>query len=51
MPLRNVIKSIILLVVVTFLMAWLGQYILYHYNIADAVCFTNDCPETTKPRS
>jgi hypothetical protein len=48
MTLRNVIKSITLLVVVTFLMAWLGQYILYHYNIAEAVCFTNDCPETTK---
>jgi hypothetical protein len=29
-------------------MAWLGQYMLYHYNIADAVCFTNDCPATTK---
>jgi hypothetical protein len=48
MTLRNVIKSITLIVVVTFLMAWLGQYILYHYNIAEAVCLTNDCPETTK---
>jgi hypothetical protein len=48
MTLRNVIKSITLIVVISFVMAWLGQYILYHYNIADAVCFTNDCPETTK---
>ena len=48
MTLRNVIKSITLIVVVTFIMAWLGQYILYHYNIADAVCFSNDCPQTTK---
>jgi hypothetical protein len=29
-------------------MAWLGQYILYSYNIAEAVCFSNDCPATTK---
>jgi hypothetical protein len=29
-------------------MAWLGQYMLYHYNIAEAVCFSNDCPATTK---
>lgn len=48
MPLRNVIKSITLIVVISFIMAWLGQYILYHYNIAEAVCLTNDCPETTK---
>lgn len=48
MTLRNVIKSITLIVVISFIMAWLGQYILYHYNIAEAVCFTNDCPETTK---
>ena len=48
MTLRNVIKSITLIVVISFVMAWLGQYILYHYNIAEAVCFTNDCPETTK---
>jgi hypothetical protein len=48
MTLRNVIKSITLIVVVTFIMAWLGQYILYHLNIADAVCFSNDCPQTTK---
>jgi len=48
MTLRNVIISITLIVVISFLVAWLGQYILYHYNIAEAVCFTNDCPETTK---
>jgi hypothetical protein len=48
MTLRNVIKSITLIVVVTFLIAWLGQFILYHYHIADAVCFSNDCPQTTK---
>ncbi|MCS3800408.1 hypothetical protein [Niastella sp. OAS944] len=48
MPLRNVIRSITLIVVISFIMAWLGQYILYHYNIAEAVCMTNDCPETTK---
>ncbi|THU39967.1 hypothetical protein FAM09_08735 [Niastella caeni] len=48
MTLRNVIKSITLIVVISFIMAWLGQYILYHYNIAEAVCLTNDCPETTK---
>lgn len=48
MPLRNVIKYITLIVVISFIMAWLGQYILYHYNIAGAVCMTNDCPETTK---
>ena len=48
MPLRNAIKSITLIVVISFVIAWLGQYILYHYNIAEAVCFTNDCPETTK---
>jgi hypothetical protein len=35
-------------VVISFITAWLGQYILYHYNIAEAVCLTNDCPETTK---
>jgi hypothetical protein len=29
-------------------MAWLGQFLLYHYNIAEAVCFTNDCPATTR---
>jgi hypothetical protein len=43
-----VIKSITLLVFISLVMAWLGQYILYHYNIAEAVCLTNDCPETTK---
>lgn len=48
MTLRNVIKSITLIVVISFIMAWLGQYTLYHYNIAEAVCLTNDCPETTK---
>ena len=48
MTLRNVIISITLIVVISFIMAWLGQYILYHYNIAEAVCLTNDCPETTK---
>lgn len=48
MTLRNVIKSITLIVATSFIMAWLGQYILYHYNIAEAVCLTNDCPETTK---
>ena len=48
MTLRNVIKSITLIVVISFIMAWLGQYILYHYNIAEAVCFSNDCPATTK---
>lgn len=48
MPLRNVIRFITLIVVVSFIMAWLGQYILYHYNIAEAVCMTNDCPATTK---
>lgn len=48
MTLRNVIKYITLIVVISFIIAWLGQYILYHYNIAEAVCFTNDCPETTK---
>jgi hypothetical protein len=48
MTLRNVIKSITLIVVISLIMAWLGQYILYHYNIADALCMTNDCPETTK---
>jgi len=48
MTLRNVIRSITLIVVISFIMAWLGQYILYHYNIAEAVCLTNDCPETTK---
>jgi hypothetical protein len=48
MPLRNAIRSIILIVVISFIMAWLGQYILYHYNIAEAVCFSNDCPATTK---
>lgn len=48
MTLRNVIKSITLIVVISFVMAWLGQYTLYHYNIAEAVCLTNDCPETTK---
>ncbi len=48
MPLRNVTKYITLIVVISFIMAWLGQYILYHYNIAEAVCLTNDCPETTK---
>ena len=48
MTLRNVIKYITLIVAFSFLMAWLGQYILYHYNIADAVCFTSDCPGATK---
>jgi hypothetical protein len=48
MPLRNAIRSIILIVVISFILAWLGQYILYHYNIAEAVCFSNDCPATTK---
>lgn len=48
MPLRNVIRSITLIVVISFIMAWLGQYILYHYNIAEAVCLTNDCPSTTQ---
>lgn len=48
MTLRNAIRSITLIVVISFIIAWLGQYILYHYNIAEAVCFTNDCPETTK---
>ncbi len=48
MPLRNVIRSITLIVVISFIMAWLGQYILYHYNIAEAVCLTNDCPATTR---
>ena len=48
MPLRNVIRSITLIVVISFIMAWLGQYILYHYNIAEAVCLTNDCPTTTQ---
>jgi len=48
MTLRNVIISITLIVAISFIMAWLGQYILYHYNIAEAVCLTNDCPETTK---
>lgn len=48
MTLRNAIKSITLIVAFSFMMAWLGQYILYHYNIADAVCFTSDCPQTTK---
>ncbi|WP_205512674.1 hypothetical protein [Longitalea arenae] len=48
MTLRNAIKSITLIVVISFIIAWLGQYILYHYNIAEAVCFTNDCPATTK---
>jgi hypothetical protein len=47
MTLRNAIKSITLILVISFIMAWLGQYILYHYNIAEAVCLTNDCPETT----
>lgn len=48
MPLRNVIRSITLIVVISFIMAWLGQYLLYRYNIAEAVCFTNDCPAATK---
>jgi len=48
MPLRNVIRSIILIVAFSFILAWLGQYILYHYNIAEAVCFSSDCPATTK---
>jgi|GEM_PF-3283607 len=48
MPLRNVIRSITLIVAFSFIMAWLGQYILYHYNVAEAVCFSNDCPATTK---
>ncbi|WP_207513339.1 hypothetical protein [Longitalea luteola] len=48
MTLRNAIQSITLIVGISFTMAWLGQYILYHYNIAEAVCFTNDCPATTK---
>jgi hypothetical protein len=48
MPIRNVTRSITLIVVISFIMAWLGQYILYHYNIAEAVCLTNDCPGTTK---
>ena len=48
MPLRNVIRSITLIVAFSFIMAWLGQYILYHYNIAEAVCFSSDCPATTK---
>ena len=48
MTLRNVIQSITLIVVISFIMAWLGQYILYRYNIAEAVCLTSDCPETTK---
>ena len=48
MPLRNAIRSITLIVVISFMMAWLGQYMLYHYNIAEAVCFSNDCPATTK---
>ncbi|MBO9201157.1 MULTISPECIES: hypothetical protein [Niastella] len=48
MPLRNVIRSITLIVVISLIMAWLGQYILYRYNIAEAVCFTSDCQATTK---
>lgn len=48
MPLRHVIRSITLIVAFSFIMAWLGQYILYHYNIAEAVCFSSDCPSATK---
>jgi hypothetical protein len=29
-------------------MAWLGQFVLYHYRIADAICFTSDCPQATR---
>jgi hypothetical protein len=48
MTLPKIIKSITLLVAVSFAMAWLGQYLLYHYHIADAICFTSDCQQTTK---
>jgi hypothetical protein len=44
----RVIKSIALIVVFSFLMAWLGQYVMYHYHIADGICFTNDCPAATR---
>ena len=44
----RVIRSITLIVVLSFVMAWLGQFVLYHYRIADAICFTSDCPQATR---
>jgi len=43
----RVIRSITLIVVFSFVMAWLGQFVMYHYRIADAICFTSDCPQAT----
>src|SRR5581483_9394034 len=44
----QVIKSITLIVVLSFVIAWLGQSLVYHFHIADAICLTNDCPGETK---
>jgi len=44
----RVIRSITLIVVFSFVMAWLGQFVMYHYRIADAICFTSDCPQATR---
>ena len=44
----RVIRSITLIVVFSFVMAWLGQFAMYHYHIADAICFTSDCPQATR---
>jgi hypothetical protein len=44
----TVIKSITLIVVSSLFMAWLGQYLMYHYHIADAMCQTSDCQQATK---
>jgi hypothetical protein len=46
-PLK-VIKSITLIVVPSLFIAWLGQFLMYHYHIADAMCQTSDCQQATK---
>src|SRR5437667_7915457 len=48
MTLPKVIISIILVVVLSLLIAYLGQFLLYHYHLADAICWTSDCPAETK---
>jgi hypothetical protein len=48
MAITQIIKSIALIVAVSFAGAWLGQYILYHNHISEAICFTEDCEGVTQ---
>lgn len=43
----QVIKSVTLIVATSFVVAWLLQFLVYHFNIAEAICFSGDCPRDT----